>query len=411
MRGIGLRQPLATPLQEQALGVWGQAQMRGQRTSGSKPSVALPMSASCNPSTPAKALPRSDSADASLRSAATAAAGEIAALETWAGTGAGAADSEDDGDSPASKLRLLRPPLHGRRGRAPAKRCSSLLACAPPSAEDLTALDALPAAEPPCSLQRTAAKPRPGSAMMACMLMGDASDSDASCLTLPREVGGDVREAAAAETTLGTPVGAAAFAAANLSAGGALAALAPGHLALLIAASGRDVALAQALLAALASLGDAELGAVGRALQALHAASRAAAAAAGAPSAPTNVGPALLQACAALPASARTSLAFCRRMLNGGAAGLTPKVMAGGWGRVVRAWAAAAELAADDTASLALHLWARVEPRLCAGAVEGLGAARAWEAAALACLWIAAKAEEVAGGTAGTILGGRPSLL
>jgi len=32
---------------------------------------------------------------------------------------------------------------------------------------------------------------------------------------------------------------------------------------------------------------------------------------------------------------------------------------------------------------------------VCPAAVEALGAARAWEAAALACLWIAAKHEEV----------------
>lgn len=72
------------------------------------------MSASCNPATPARALPRSDSLDASLRSAATAAAGEVAALRAWAG--AGAPDSEDDGDSPASELRLPRPPLPGAPG-------------------------------------------------------------------------------------------------------------------------------------------------------------------------------------------------------------------------------------------------------------------------------------------------------
>ena len=81
---------------------------------------ALPVSATCNPATPARALPRADSLDASLRSAATAAAGEVAALRGWAS--AGAPDSEDDGDSPASELRLPRPPLPGAPGS---------LSCAP----------------------------------------------------------------------------------------------------------------------------------------------------------------------------------------------------------------------------------------------------------------------------------------
>lgn len=45
-----------------------------------------------------------------MRSAATAAAGEVAALAAWA---AGGGESEDDGDSPASELCLPRPPLLG----------------------------------------------------------------------------------------------------------------------------------------------------------------------------------------------------------------------------------------------------------------------------------------------------------
>ena len=178
---------------------------------------------------------------------------------------------------------------------------------------------------------------------------------------LPTEDAGVPAGAGPAATMAGA-AGAAAYAAANQAAGGALAGLAPGHLALLIAASGRDAALAQALLAALAALDDAALGAIGRALQALHAASRAAAAAAGAPSAAINVGPALLQACAALSPRARSALAFCRHMLGGGAAAPLPAAAAGGWAAVVRGWAGAAELAADTTPALALHLWARVEP-------------------------------------------------
>ena len=105
-------------------------------------------------------------------------------------------------------------------------------------------------------------------------------------------------------------------------------------------------------------------GAFGRALQALHAASRAAAAAAGTPAAAINVGPALLQACAALSPAARAALAFCRRMLNGAAAGQAPEGARGGWADVLGAWAAAAELAADDTPALALHLWTRIQPQV-----------------------------------------------
>jgi len=67
-------------------------------------------------SLPARALPRSDSADASLRSAATAAAAEgamlggAAVLGAWAAAGCG---EGGDGDSPASALRLPRLPLPG----------------------------------------------------------------------------------------------------------------------------------------------------------------------------------------------------------------------------------------------------------------------------------------------------------